>query len=209
MTTPTLKLYHHPVSGHAHRAALALSLLGLPHELVPVDLMKGEHKTPEFLGLNPFGQVPVLDDGGCIVRDSGAILVYLAEKFDTAGRWIPRNAKGRADVQAWLAVAAGQVAFGPAAARLVTLFGARFDAQDVIGRAHALLKLMESELTSRPFLVGDAASFADVAMYSYIAAAPEGNVSLADYPQVQAWLGRIEALPDFLPFAPNPVGLRA
>jgi len=207
--SPTLKLYHHPISGHSHRAELGLSLLGLPFERVHVDLLKGAHKTPEFSRMNPFGQVPVLDDNGTIVRDSNAILVYLAAKYDTAGRWIARDPKGQADVQAWLSVAAGQIAFGAAAARLVTLFGAKFNAEDVIGRAHALLELIESELGARPFLVGQQASFADVAAYSYIVAAPEGNVSLADYPQVRAWLARIEALPGFVPFKKNPVGLAA
>ena len=207
--TTTLKLYHHPISGHSHRAELALSLLGLPFELVHVDLMKAAHKTPEFLKMNPFGQVPVLDDGGTIVYDSNAILVYLAAKYDSAGRWIPRDPKGQADVQAWLSVAAGLIAFGASAARLVTLFGAKYNPEEVIARAYALLKLMESELTARPFLVGQHATFADVAAYSYIVAAPEGNVSLADYPQVRAWLARVEALPSYVPFKKNPVGLAA
>lgn len=205
----TLKLYHHPISGHAHRAELALSLMGVPFELVHVDLMKRAQKSPEFLKINPFGQVPVLDDGGTVVHDSNAILVYLAAKYDSAGRWIPRDPKGQADVQAWLSVAAGQIAFGAAAARLVTLFGAKFQPEEVIGRAHGLLKIMESELTARSFLVGSSATFADVAAYSYIAAAPEGNVSLADYPQVRGWLARIEALPGFAPFKKNAVGLAA
>jgi glutathione S-transferase len=106
-------------------------------------------------------------------------------------------------------VAAGQIAFGAAAARLVTLFGAKYNPEDVIGRAHALLALMESQLTARPFLIGPQATFADVAGYSYIVAAPEGNVSLANYPQVRAWLARIEALPGFVPFKKNAVGLAA
>ena len=145
-----IKLYRHPLSGHAHRAQLALSLMGLPHELIDVDLMKGAHKTPEFLKLNPFGQVPVLDDGGDVVFDSNAILVYLATKYDADRRWLPRDPKGQAAVQAWLSVAAGQIAFGPAAARLITVFGAKYNPDDVIGRAHALLKVMESRSWRTP-----------------------------------------------------------
>ena len=204
-----LKLYRHPLSGHSHRVQLALSLMGLAHELVDVDLMKGAHKAPDFLKLNQFGQVPVLDDAGTVVADSNAILVYLAAKFDTAGRWMPRDAKGQAAVQQWFSVAAGQIAFGPAAARLITVFGAKYNAEDVITRAHALFKVMEVQLTQRDFLVGGNATLADVAGYSYVSAAPEGNVDLDAYPKVRGWLARIEALPGFVAFKKTPVGLAA
>lgn len=204
-----LKLYRHPLSGHAHRVQLALSLMDLPHELIDVDLKGGAQKTPEFLELNPFGQVPVLDDGGTVVYDSNAILVYLAARYDEAGRWMPRDARGQAAVQAWFSVAAGLVAFGPAAARLITVFGARFDAAEVIERAHRLLKVLESELGARRFLVGDQASLADIAVYSYVAAAPEGNVDLGAYRQVRAWLSRIESLPGFVPLHRTAIGLAA
>ncbi|MEK8029806.1 glutathione S-transferase [Ideonella sp. DXS29W] len=204
-----MKLYRHPLSGHSHRAQLALSLMGLAHELVDVDLMKGAHKTPEFLKLHPFGQVPVLDDHGTIVFDSNAILVYLATRYDKARRWLPEDPRGQADVQAWLSVAAGQIAFGPAAARLITVFGAKYNPDDVIGRAHALLKVMEGQLSTRAFLVGANATLADIAAYSYISAAPEGNVDLSAYPQVRAWLARVEALPGFVSFQKTPVGLAA
>lgn len=205
----TLKLYRHALSGHAHRAELALSLLGLPHELVDVDLAARAHKTPEFVARHPFGQLPLLEDDGHCVWDSTAILVYLASKYDPAGRWLPQDAAGRAAVQAWLSVASGPIAFGPAAARLVTVFGARFDADEVIGRAHALFKVMEAELAGRHFLVGGHATLADVAAYSYIVNAPEGNVDLAPYPALRAWLARIEALPGFVPFQATAAGLRA
>ncbi|HEY9106412.1 MAG TPA: glutathione S-transferase [Roseateles sp.] len=205
----TLKLYRHPLSGHAHRAELALSLLGLPHELIDVDLAARAHKTPEFVARHPFGQLPLLEDDGHFVWDSTAILVYLATKHDPAGRWLPTAAAGRAAVQAWLSVASGPIAFGPAAARLVTVFGARFDADEVIARAHALFKVMEGELLQRPFLVGRQATLADIAGYSYIVNAPEGNVDLSPYPALRAWLARIEALPGFVPFKTTPAGLRA
>lgn len=207
--TTTLKLHHFALSGHSHRAQLMLSLLGLPHQVVEVNLRQGEHKTPAFLKLNPFGQVPVLEDGDTVVFDSNAILVYLARRYDPANRWLPQDAAGQAAVQAWFSVAAGLVAFGPAAARLITVFGAPLNAQDVIARAHQLLKVMDGQLTTRSFLVGDAATLADIACYSYIAAAPEGNVDLAPYPQVRAWLARIEALPGFVPFPKTAVGLAA
>ncbi|MFB9265399.1 glutathione S-transferase family protein [Bradyrhizobium erythrophlei] len=201
-----MKLYHHPLSGHAHRARLFVSLLGIPHELVEVDLRTGAHKTPEFFALNPFGQVPVLDDDGTVVSDSNAILVYLATKLGRTD-WLPADAKGAAAVQRWLSVAAGEIAYGPAAARLITVFGAKYDPEDVIGRAHVLLKRLEAHLADRDWLVGARPTIADVALYSYLASAPEGNVDLSPYPRVNAFLRRIEALPGFVPFAKTPVGL--
>src|SRR4051812_43130800 len=148
-----MKLYHHPLSGHSHRAHLFASLLGMPYELVEVDLKSGAHKKPDFLALNPFGQVPVLDDNGTVVSDSNAILVYLAK---TSGRteWLPDDAQGSAAVQRWLSVAAGQLAYGPAAARLITVFGRNFNPEEVIERAHALLTQIEAHLADHDWLVG-------------------------------------------------------
>ncbi|SFM97108.1 glutathione S-transferase family protein [Variovorax sp. OV329] len=205
-----LQLHRFALSGHAHRVHLALGLMGLPYELIDVDLPKGEHKTPEFLKMHPFGQVPVLVDGDDAVFDSNAILVYLATRYDADERcWLPRDALAQARVQAWLSVAAGQIAFGPASARLVTLFGQKLDADSLIARSHALLKVMDKHLSTQAFLAADAPTIADIAGYSYIWAAPEGNVDLADYPAVRAWLARIEALPGFVPFIRSPVGLAA
>ena len=209
MTAPNrLKLHHFALSGHSHRVQLMLSLMGLPHDIVPVDLKRGEHKSAAFLKLNPFGQVPVLEDGDTALFDSNAILVYLAKK---AGRsdWLPEDAAGAARVQRWLSVAAGLIAFGPASARMITLFGSQANAEEVIGRAHRLLQVMEGVLGRQNFLTGATATLADVAGYSYIAAAPEGNVDLAPYPHVRAWLARIEALPGFVPFPRSAVGLVA
>lgn len=204
-----MKLYHHPLSGHSHRARLFASLLGLDAELIEVDLLAGEHKQPAFLALNPLGQVPVLvDDEGTVVADSNAILVYLARKHGRTD-WLPEDAVGEAAVQRWLSVAAGELAFGPAAARLVTVFGSRHNPQEVIARAHALLGNLERHLQHRDWLVGNGPTIADVALYSYLSSAPEGNVDLAAYPRVRALLSRIENLPGFVPFVETAAGLRA
>jgi len=207
MSSP-IKLYNFPKSGHAHRIELMLSLLNLPTELVFVDLAKGAHKQPEFLALNPFGQVPVIDDNGTVVADSNAILVYLAKQYDN-GTWLPEEPEAAARVQRWLSVAAGPLAFGPAAARLVTVFGASFNTDEVIGRAHTLLKVIDAELAKSPFLAGSTPTIADVANYSYIAHAPEGNVSLEPYANVRSWLARVEALPGFVPMPRTAAGLQA
>ena len=203
-----MKLYFHPISGHAHRARLFLSLIGADVEVVDVDLAKGQHKSPEYLALNRFGQVPLLDDDGVIVPDSNAIMIYAAKKFGRTD-WLPEDPAAAAAVQRWLSVAAGQIAFGPAAARLVTIFNAGFNPEEVIGRAHAILKVIEAELVGRQWIAADHPTIADVALYSYIARAPEGNVDLSAYANVKAWLGRIEALPGFVEFGVTPVGLAA
>ncbi len=203
-----MKLYYDTPSGHAHRARLFLSLIGHPAEIVTVDLANGAHKALDFLRINRFGQVPVLDDGGVIIPDSNAIMIYLAKKLGKTD-WLPEDAKGAATVQRWLSVAAGEIAYGPSAARLITLFGAKLDADEVIKRAHAILSLIEAELTDRQWIAADRPTIADVALYSYIASAPEGNVDTSGYSAIHGWLKRIEALPGFFPFQQYPVGLRA
>jgi glutathione S-transferase len=203
-----MKLYFHPISGHAHRARLFLSLIGAPVEIVTVDLAKGEHKSPEYLAKNRFGQVPVLEDEGHFIADSNAILVYAATKFGKTD-WLPEDALGAARVQRWLSVAAGQIAFGPGAARLITIFKADYRPEEVIARAHAVLALLEAELAGNDWIAADRPTIADVALYSYVARAPEGNVDLAPYANVRGWLARIEALPGFVEFGKTAVGLNA
>ena len=196
-----------PRSGHAHRVELMLSLLQLPTELILVDLAKGEHKQAPYLAINSFGQVPAIDDDGVVLADSNAILVYLALKYGN-GRWLPTDPVAAARVQRWLSAAAGPIAFGPAAARLVTVFGAQLNAEEAITRAHNLLKVMEVELGKTTYLAGSEPTIADVSAYSYIAHAPEGNVSLDDYTNVRAWLARVEALPGFVGMPRTVAGLQ-
>ncbi len=207
----TLKLHRFPLSGHSHRAELFISLLHLPCELITVDLANRAHKQPAFLALNSFGQVPVLEDGDTVIADSNAILVYLATKYgkDQPIDWLPSDPAHAAQVHRWLSIAAGQIAFGPARARLKTVFNANIDAADAIARADALFVVMDSELQRAPFLTGTAPTIADISAYSYIAHAPEGNVSLQPYPHLRAWLARIEALPGFVGMPKTAVGLAA
>ena len=193
-----IKLYRSVISGHSHRAELFLSLLGLPYAPIDIDLRAGQQRSPEFLKLNPFGQVPVIDDNGVVIADSNAILVYLATKYGDE-HWLPRDPVGAASVQRWLSVAAGDIAFGPATARLGKAFGMPVDVDAATRRAERLFSVMELELTARPWLCGASPTIADIAGYSYIARAPEGGISLEPYPSIRAWLSRIEATPHFLP----------
>ena len=197
-------LYRFPVSGHAHRVQLFLSLLKLPVRLVDVDLRAGAQKAPEFLRKNPFGQVPVIEDGDVTLADSNAILVYLADRYDESGAWHPRDPVARARVQQWLSAAAGPLAAGPSTARAIKLFGRPLDHALAVTVAGQLFAVLEQTLAKQPFLTGAKPTIADVAMYTYTAHAPEGGLSLEPYAHIRAWLARIEALPGFVPMQRTP-----
>lgn len=207
MPAPTrpIRLYRFPLSGHSHRVELFLSLLGLPVEPIDVDLVAGAQKKPDFLAKNPFGQVPVIEDGETTLADSNAILVYLATRYDGSGRWLPRDPLALARVQEWLSLAAGELAFGPAEARVIKLFGAKYDYARARALAARLYAVMDPHLAARRYLVADHPTIADVALYSYTAHAPEGGIALEPYPNVRAWLARIEALPHFVPMPKSPL----
>jgi len=206
MSTP-IRIHGFPLSGHAHRVELFANLAGIDHEIVVVDLANGEHKTPPFLALNPTGQVPVIEDGDTVVSDSNAILVYLARTY--APSYIPSDPAGEAEVQKFLTLAAGELAFGPAAARLINVFNAPLDADFCKATAAKVLGKLDAHMEGRQFLVGDTPTIADVAIYSYTAHAPEGDVSLEPYPNVRRLLANIEALDGFVPMPATKAGLAA
>ena len=205
-STPTrpIRFHRFPLSGHCHRVELLLSLLELPVEVVEVDLLRGAQRSPTFLSLNLFGQVPVIEDGDVVMADSNAILVYLAATYGGA-RWLPTDGRALGELQRWFSIAAGPLAFGAAAARVHQLYARPGDITAARQRAHALLVTMDAHLAARPFLLGSELSLADVANYSYTAHAPEGGVRLDEYPHVRAWLARIEATPRFVPMLRSPV----
>lgn len=195
-----MKLYGHPLSGNAHRVAALLSILGVDHENIMVNLPEGAHKQPDFLAMNPLGQVPVLVDGDLTLRDSTAILTYLARKFDATNTWLPTDAVGQAQVQEWLSTAVNEIMQGPFVVRAIKMFGMPADAQAVTAKTDALFTdLFEPHLTGRDWLVGDHATLADIACYSYIARVTDGDYSLEAYPAITAWLARVEGIKGFAP----------
>jgi glutathione S-transferase len=210
MSSPTsprperpIRLHRFAPSGHCHRVELLLSLLELPFEPIDVNLAVKEHKSARFLALNPFGQVPVIEDGSRVLADSNAILVYLSRTYG-AGRFEPEGSVLLAEQQRWLSVAAGPLAFGPAAARAARLFNSPVDVVPARQRAHALFAVMNAQLTARSYLLGESLTLADIANYAYTARAPEGGVELDEYPALRAWLARIEAVPRFVPMPRSP-----
>lgn len=203
-----LKLYGFELSGHSHRASLFISLLGLKADFIQVDLANGAHKQPDFLSKNIFGQVPVLEDNGQFIADSNAILLYLATTYDPSRRWYPQSPLIQAQIQRFLSVAAGLIAFGPARARLKYVFNADVNLEQALQVSKQILTTLDKQLASQNWLATDHATIADVANYSYIAHAPEGGIDLNLYPNIQAWLNRLESLDGFIAMPKTLVALQ-
>lgn len=191
-----IKLYQFALSGNSHKVRLMLSLLAAPFQVIDVSGAAREHKSAGFLDLNPFGQVPVLVHGDVVVRDSQAILAYLGQTFGY-GSWWPERASDMADVVAWLATAANEVAHGPNLLRLHHRFGRSIDVASAEAVSQNLLVILEKHLNGRKWLVGQTVTVADVAMYPYIALAPEARINLQPFLEIRSWLGRIQALPGY------------
>lgn len=200
-----IKLYRNPISGHCHRVELMLSLLDLPYETIDLDMANGEHKKDDYLKLSPFGQVPAINDNGNTLSDSNAIIIYLNSKYNDGYEWLPTDPLKAAEVQRWLSIAAGEIAAGPCAVRLVKVFGAGLDYELAKQKTKALFSVLEPLLEKQKFLTGEQITLADIAAYSYISHVPEGGISLDPYPAINAWLARIEAQPRFVGMARSPL----
>ncbi|MFZ5669163.1 MAG: glutathione S-transferase family protein [Pseudomonadota bacterium] len=189
----TLTIYGDSISGNCLKVKWTAEKLGIPYRWRETDVLKAETRTPDFLALNPVGQVPlaVLPDGR-VLAQSNAIIVHLAEGSDL----IPADSYDRAKMFEWLfweqyshepyvAVARFQMAY----------LGKPKDALDprLVERGNAALKRLDDALESSPFLVGERLSLADVALVAYTRVAPEGGFDLAAYPRVVAWIARVEA----------------
>ncbi|WP_020656080.1 glutathione S-transferase family protein [Massilia niastensis] len=202
MASSPLIVHGTALSGHTHRVELLMHLLRLPFRRI--DAPVPVRQSAAFLKLNPLGQIPVLQDGDLVLADSNAILVYLARRYDPQGAWLPTGPVDAARVQRWLSLAAGEIAFGPARARIGARFGGTGMPAPLMATLSArVLGFMDGELAQRDFLAGAAPTIADLACYTYVAHAPEGGISLEPYPQVRAWIARIQALPHFVPMPLN------
>lgn len=198
-------LYRNSISGHCHRVQLMLALLDIPVQFIDLDMANGAHKAATFLALSPLGKVPAIDDNGVILADSNAICVYLIKTYGDGYHWLPETPLEAAEVQRWLSIAAGELAYGPCAVRLVKVFGVDLDYENAKAITEQLFSMMELHLEQKPYLVSNAISFADVAVYSYVAHVPEGGVSLEPYTAIRSWLKRVEAHPRFVPMAKSPL----
>jgi glutathione S-transferase len=192
-----MRLYDRDVSGNCYKVRLLCSLLNVPVELIDVDISEGAHKRSPLIDLNAFGQLPILEDGGLILRDSQAILVYVARRFGGAP-WLPVDPASMALVMQWLMVAENEIARGPGDARLHDKFGVKLDVALARERATRILTIMDGHLSGKQWLVLDRPTIADVACMPYVALGREGGVTLESCPAVLGWVERIKKLPGFI-----------
>lgn len=199
---PPYKLYDYLPSGNGYKVRLVLKQLGLPYELVEVDIKTGASRTPEFLAMNPNGRIPLLEvPGKGYLAESHAIMSYLAE----GSFLIPGDPFERARMLGWMCFEQYNLEPNVATVRfwLTSLkktpeeLGERLTDKRKAG--HDALAVLERGLTGRRYLVGDAYSLADIALYAYTHVAPEGGFPLEGYPAVRAWLKNVEAQPGHAP----------
>lgn len=193
-----ITLYDMTLSGNCHKVRLLLSLLALPYQTQPVDLRGGEQRSADYLQRNPFGQVPVLDDDGLTIRDSQAILVYLAKRYG-GEPWWPDDAYRLAQIAAWLSTAANEIFHGPALLRVHHKFGRDIDKAKAEQTTDKVLGIIDRHLESQDWLAGDTLSIADIAAYPYLALAPEGGIDIGANENIVGWFQRIRALPGYVP----------
>jgi glutathione S-transferase len=195
-----VKLYINERSGNSYKPRLLLSMLGVPCETVAIDLAKREQKRPEFLKINPRGQVPALEDAGTVIWDSTAILVYLARKYGSDA-WFPVEPEPMAKVMQWLAFAQNEIHYGLQFARAIQHFGRRGDLDECRAYGRTALAVLQGHLENHSWLALERMTIADIACFPYVAMAPDADIVLDEYPAIVAWIDRIKAQPGFIPVA--------
>jgi len=199
-----LTLHEDARSGNCYKIRLAAALLGLPLERRNYDIMNGETRTPEFLAnVNANGRIPVLQVEDRFLPESNAACWYLAE----GSALIPRGRWDQADMLRWMFWEQYNHEPNIATLRFWLYFVGEANlselqlAQLPIKRAGGedALALMDEHLALRAWFVGERASLADVALYAYTHVCEAGGFRLDDFPNVSAWLGRVAALPGYLP----------
>ncbi len=198
-----MKLYDYVLSGNCYKIRLLVRFLEIECEIVAVDFYPGrEHKSAAFLGINPLGQIPVLEDDGLVIRDAQAILLYLANKYDGHGRWWPSgDPRLVGEVTMWL-VFADRITATSSAARMHDVLGYDLDVGAARAGARSVFRVLEDHLTDREFgghewIAGPAPTIADIACFPYTALAHDGGIDLSPWPAIRRWLRRFTNLPGF------------
>jgi glutathione S-transferase len=193
-----MKLYNVAYYGNSYKVRLLLAQLGIPCEIIEVDILKGESRTPEFLKINPNGRTPVLDDNGFVLAESNAILAYLAK----GTKFLPDDRQKFALVFQWMffeqyshepfiATSRFWLQHKPDSPERTAALASRRDG------GWTALKIMETHLSKNDFFVGDY-TIADIALFAYTHVAHEGGFPLDDFPKIRAWIERIKAQPRFI-----------
>jgi glutathione S-transferase len=192
-----IKLYDTDISGSCYKIRLLLNILGQQYETIPVDFINKEHKTHEYTALNPFGEIPIFEDGDLRLRDAQAIMVYLAKKYDKTNQWYPDDATAMGQIQQWLSTGGGEV-MNAAGARLVKVLNYPMNLGKLQVGAHRVFKIMDDHLAGREFLELGHPTIGDIACFPYTALAGEGGIDLSGYKNVLAWIERMKCLPGFI-----------
>ena len=182
---------------NGYKVRLLLSMLDLPYELVDIDMYGGEHKREPYLSLNPFGQMPAMEDGGFSIADSHACLVYLARKYDGSGRWLPVDAEGEAKVAEWLSKSANEVHQGPwmKRAKVRRPDAIKLSDEEIDARCDHILAIMDAHLTTRDWLALEKPTIADVSCFGPISMLAVSGYDTDKWPRLTRWLDRVRALP--------------
>ncbi|MGB3409354.1 MAG: glutathione S-transferase family protein [Jannaschia sp.] len=190
-----MKFYFNAAPNPA-KVALMLEELELPYEEVPVDTRKGQQHTPEFRAVNPNAKVPAIDDDGTVVFDSGAILLYLAQKH---GRFLP-PAEGMGEMLSWYFLIATGV--GPYSGQAVHFTrahtGSDYATNRYVKEVQRHYQLFEDRLAGRDWIGGDDYGICDIAGWGWFKMAGyvlEKQGGLTPYPNLSAWFARVEARP--------------
>ncbi len=192
-----LKVYGDYRSGNCYKVKLMLHLLGREYQWLPIDILKGETQTAEFLAKNPNGKIPVLElEDGTFLWESNAILNFLAD----GSEFIPNEPRLRTQMLQWQFFE--QYSHEPyvAVARFIQLYQgmpeARREEYEVCHvRGHKAFRVMEQQLQRTPYLVGEQYTLADIALYAYTHVAHEGGFDLSGYPAINAWLACVASHP--------------
>jgi glutathione S-transferase len=197
-----IRLYDYLISGNGYKVRLLLTQLGIPFERIELNITKGETRTPEFLRKFPNGRIPAVEfDDGKLLFESNAIISYFAEGTP----FLPIDHFQRAQVLQWLFFE--QYSHEPyiASVRYLVMHPDVADPRRTIldslmrPRGYDALAVMEAQLKSREWFVGERYSVADIALYAYTHVADEGGFDLAGYPAIRAWLERVKSQPRYIP----------
>jgi glutathione S-transferase len=195
------KLYSMQRSGNSYKVRLALALLQAPYRAIEIDILRGESRTPDFLAMNPSGQVPLLEVAeGRFLAESNAILWYLA--IDTS--LAPESRVERAEALQWMFFEqhALEPNIGAAYFWLSLVKGGRdlqtHALEDWMERGYAALQVMENHLKTNAYFAAGQLTVADIALYGYTHVADRCDFDLDAFPAIRGWLRRVEQTPDFV-----------
>ena len=195
------KLYSMQRSGNSYKVRLALALLREPFELIEIDILQGESRTPEFLKKNPSGQVPLLElTPGRYLAESNAILWYVAQGTPLA----PDHRMDRAEALQWMFFEqhALEPNIGAAYFWLSLVRGGRdlqvHALEDWMERGYRALQVMDNHLRSHDFFAAGHLTVADIALYAYTHVADQCDFDLSTFPAIGRWLRRLEQEPGYV-----------